>query len=49
MQEREELRALKREMKMSREGKVKRKKYVYGKERKKKIKVKKEKNMCMRE
>jgi hypothetical protein len=34
MQEREELRALKREIKMSRERKVK-KKYVYGKERKK--------------
>jgi phosphoribosylaminoimidazole-succinocarboxamide synthase len=33
MQEREELRPLKREKKMSREGKVK-KKYVYGKERK---------------
>jgi hypothetical protein len=35
MQEREEFRALKREIKMSREGKVKIK-YVYGKERKKK-------------
>jgi hypothetical protein len=46
MQEREELRALKREIKMSREGKVKRK-YVYGTERKKNRKVKK--NMCMRE
>jgi hypothetical protein len=34
MQERDELRALKREIKMSRERKVK-KKYVYGKERKK--------------
>jgi hypothetical protein len=39
MQEREELRALKREINMSREGKVKRK-YVYGKERKKNRKVK---------
>jgi hypothetical protein len=48
MQEREELRALKREIKMSREGKVKRK-YVYGKERKKNIKVKKKMYMCMRE
>jgi hypothetical protein len=35
MQERDELRALKREIKMSREKKVK-KKYVYGKERKEK-------------
>jgi hypothetical protein len=34
MQEREELRALKREINMSKKGKVKRK-YVYGKERKK--------------
>jgi hypothetical protein len=33
MQEREELRSLEREVKMSREGKAK-KKYVYGKERK---------------
>jgi hypothetical protein len=41
MQEREELRALKREKKMSREEK--REKYVYGKERKK------NKYMCMRE
>jgi hypothetical protein len=39
MQEREELRALKREINMSRERKVKRK-YVYGKERKKNRKVK---------
>jgi hypothetical protein len=46
MQEREELKDLKRVIKMSREGKVKRK-YVYGKERKKNRKVKK--NMCMRE
>jgi hypothetical protein len=35
MQEKDELRALKREIKMSRERKVK-KKYVYGKERKEK-------------
>jgi hypothetical protein len=35
MQEREELRALKREIKMSRKRKVN-KKYVYGKERKEK-------------
>jgi hypothetical protein len=40
MQEREKLRALKREMKMSREGKVKRK-ILYGKERKKNRKIKK--------
>jgi hypothetical protein len=37
---------LKREEKMSREGKLERK-YVYGKERKKNRKVKKK--MCMRE
>jgi hypothetical protein len=37
MQERDGLRALKREIKMSREGKVK-KKYVYGKEKKEKKK-----------
>jgi hypothetical protein len=47
MQEREELRALKREIKMSREGKVKRKNmFMETKERKMKSK---EKNMCMRE
>jgi hypothetical protein len=43
MQEREELRALKRVIKMSREGKVKRKVCVW------KIKRKVKKNMCMRE
>jgi hypothetical protein len=47
MQEREELRALKREIKMSREGKVKRKICVW--KRKKKNKSKERKNMCMRE
>jgi hypothetical protein len=41
VQEREELRALKREKKVSREGKLKRK-YVYGKEGKKKYKRMKE-------
>jgi hypothetical protein len=48
MQERDELRALKREIKMSRERKVK-KKYVYGKERKenKENKRKKEKERAM--
>jgi hypothetical protein len=46
MQEREELRALRREKKMSREGKY-REKYEYGKARKKK--VKRDKNMCTRE
>jgi hypothetical protein len=39
MQEREKLRASRREKKMSREGKIK-EKYVYGKERKKNRKVK---------
>jgi hypothetical protein len=39
-QERDELRALKREVKMSRERKVK--KYVYGKERKEKKRKRKE-------
>jgi hypothetical protein len=47
MQEREELRALKREIKMSREGKVKKKICVW-KRKKEKMKSK-EKNMCMRE
>jgi hypothetical protein len=41
MQEKDELRALKREIKMSRERKVK-KKYVYGKERKEKSEEEKE-------
>jgi hypothetical protein len=45
MQEREELRSWEREVKMSREGKTK-KKYVYGKERKKNIRVKK-KCICL--
>jgi hypothetical protein len=48
MQEREELRALRREIKMSREGKVKGKICVW-KRKKENIKVKKGKNMCMRE
>jgi hypothetical protein len=51
MQERDELRALKREKKMSREGKIKRKICVW--KRKKERKKEKEKNnnkyMCMRE
>jgi hypothetical protein len=42
MQERDELRALKREIKMSRERKVK-KKYVYGKEKKRRKKKKERK------
>jgi hypothetical protein len=42
MQERDELRALKREIKMLRERKVK-KKYVYGKERNKRKKERKRK------
>jgi hypothetical protein len=46
MQEREESRALKREKRMSREGKV-REKYVYGKERKKNRKVKKYIYLCV--
>jgi hypothetical protein len=36
MHERDELRALKREIKMSRERKVKKRIYVYGKEKKRK-------------
>jgi hypothetical protein len=47
MQEREELRALKRVMKMSREGKVKIKVCVWKIKKEKNRKVKK--NMCMRE
>jgi hypothetical protein len=47
MQEREELRSLKSEIKMSREGKVKRKNMCMEK-KKRKIKSR-EKNMCMRE
>jgi hypothetical protein len=46
VQEREELRALKREIKCQEREKL-REKYVYGNERKKNRKVKK--NMCMRE
>jgi hypothetical protein len=46
MREREELRALKTNIKISREGKVKRK-YVYGKGRKEKWKSKDEKNICV--
>jgi hypothetical protein len=46
MQERAELGALKREIKMSREGKVKRKLCVW---KRKKEKYKEKKNMCMRE
>jgi hypothetical protein len=38
MHERDELRALKREIKMSRERKVKKRIYVYGKEKKRKEK-----------
>jgi hypothetical protein len=49
MQEREELRALKREKKMSREGNIKRKVSVWKRKKEKNRKVKKEKNMCMRE
>jgi hypothetical protein len=48
MQEREELRALRREIKMSREGKVKRKICVW-KRKNEKYKSKERKNMCMRE
>jgi hypothetical protein len=46
MQEREELRALKREMKMSREGKVKRKVCVW-KRKKEKNKSKERKKICV--
>jgi hypothetical protein len=49
MQEREEFRAFKREKKMSREGKIKRKVLVWKRKKEKNRKVKKEKNMCMRE
>jgi hypothetical protein len=45
MQERDELRALKREIKMSRERKVK-KKYVYGKEKKRRKKEERKKEEC---
>jgi hypothetical protein len=48
MQEREELRAFRREIKMSREGKVKRKICAW-KRKKEKYKSKERKNMCMRE
>jgi hypothetical protein len=45
MQEREELRALKREKKVSREGKIKRKICVWKRKKNRKVK----KYMCMRE
>jgi hypothetical protein len=45
MPERDELRALKREIKMSRERKVK-KKYVYGKEKKRRKKEERKKEEC---